>query len=283
YGIHDLPRKGYTPNPANLAIQMQWNTHLDATSEALSPDPSNSAVDFQPIPYLSLFAGCTVSFSNLTVQYLPGDGSWTLLSEEPSLDSFASVLWSPTIWQLVTNQLASDMMAIALSGAIPDVEATLNQHLARAMLGITSGAFKAAEATDVKEMVPSLLGQYPVVPIFLLISLLFLYALLAIIVFTSSWVTEDEAIIVARDGKKNGTPQECSVLSLAQQWLVDPLPLVAASFPGEDGKDAERSVEDSAIKMVYDGSGADARLSIGFHGPDGFGLRRRVYERDSEE
>ncbi|KAG9018152.1 hypothetical protein FRB90_012060 [Tulasnella sp. 427] len=280
-GIHDLPGNGYTSNPASLAVQMRWSTHLDVSAETLSPDPSNAAVDFTPIPFITLYAGCSVTFSNVTVQYIPGTDSWTLLTEVRSSDTLASVLWSPTIWQLATDQLSTDMMAIALTGTIPNVTATLNQHLARTMLALSSGTMQATGATDVKEMVPSLLGQYPVVPVFLLISLLLLYALLAILVFASSWLTQDEAILVPREGKEDKEPQERSVLSLTQQWLIDPLPLVAASFPGGDGKDAGRSVENSAIKMVYDGP--EARLGIGFNGRDGFGLRTRKCVRDLDE
>ncbi|KAG8946169.1 hypothetical protein FRC04_012024 [Tulasnella sp. 424] len=274
FGMQDLEDHGRTPNPVTLGIQMRWNTHIDQTVQGFTVGNADSAVDIIPPPYITLYAGCSVTFSNVTVRYLPSDNSWKIMLETQSSDNFTTVMWAPTIWQLGTQQLASEMMTIAMTEAIPNVTAALNQHLARIMLGVAIGTLQPAEATDVKETVPSLLGQYPVAPVMLLIALLLLYALLAIIVFTSSWLTKDETIIVSGQ-KKDGTAGEQSVLNLTQRWLVDPLPLVAAAFPGEDGKDVQRTVADSATDMVYDGSGADARLSIGLRGRDGFGLRKR--------
>lgn len=151
------------------------------------------------------------------------------------------------------------------------------------MVGVAVGMFQSAEATDVKQTVPTLPGQYPVAPVMILIALLLLYALLAIVVFTSSWLTKDETIVVSGQKKKGGAPAEQSILNLTQRWLVDPLPLVAAAFPGEDGKDVQRTVADSALDMVYDGNGPDARLSIGLRGGEGFGLRKRGDGQYSDE
>ncbi|KIO26084.1 hypothetical protein M407DRAFT_24642 [Tulasnella calospora MUT 4182] len=278
WGPTSLDSGGFTTNPVNLALQMRWNLHR-RYMDSFTAEQADAAVDIVPLPYTTLFAGCNVTFSNITVRYAPMNNSWNILLEEKSSDNFTSVMWAPTISQLGTDRLAAEMMTIAMMEMRPNVTAALNQYLGRMMLGVAVGMFQSAEATDVKQTVPTLLGQYPVGPIMILIALLFLYAVLATLIFTSSWLTNDETIVVLGDKRKDGTPEEQSVLNLTQRWLVDPLPLVAAAFPGEDGKDAQRSVADSAVDMVYDGNGPDTRVSIGFQGKGGFGLRKRGNER----
>ncbi|KAG8899544.1 hypothetical protein FRC00_001305 [Tulasnella sp. 408] len=221
---NNLPQYGRTTNPVNLAIQMRWSTHIDNSVQDFEVGQADAAVDILPIPYITLYSGCSVTFSNVTVQYLPYDKSWRILLEEKSSDNFTTVMWAPTVWQLGTEQLASEMMTIAMTEKITNVTAALNQRLARMMLGVAVGTLQYIEATDVKQAVPRLLGQYPVAP--------------------------DETIIIPGQKKKDGTPEKQSVLNLTQRWLVDPLPLVAAAFPGEDRKDVQRTVADSALDMV---------------------------------
>ncbi|KAG8914339.1 hypothetical protein FRC01_004118 [Tulasnella sp. 417] len=273
---------GYSQT-TNLALQLRWRTHREWDVDGFVVAQPDSAVDILPIGYLTLYAGCNVAFSNATVQYAPMNNSWKILLEEKSSDNFTTVMWSPTIWQLGSDRLASDLMAIAMMEKTQNVTAALNQHLARVVLGIAAGMLQPAEATDVQQTVPTLLGQYPVAPVMILIALLFLYALLATLIFTSSWLTKDETIVVPSNKRKDGTPEEQSVLNLTQRWLVDPFPLVAAAFPGEDGKDVQRTVASSAVEMVFDGSGPDARLSIGFQEKDGFSLRKRGKEQFLDE
>ncbi|KAG8912002.1 hypothetical protein FRC01_005354 [Tulasnella sp. 417] len=279
----ELDDYGYTTNPVDLALQLRWSTRREWNVSDFTVAQPDSAVDILPIGYLTLYAGCNITFSNVTAQYAPMNNSWKILLEEKSSDNFTSVMWSPTIWQLGSERLASDLTAIAMMEKTQNVTAALNQHLARVMLGVAAGMLQSAEAADVQQTVPTLLGQYPVAPVLILIALLFLYALLATLIFTSSWLTKDETIVVLSNKKKDGTPEEQSVLNLTQRWLVDPLPLVAAAFPGEDGKHVQRTVASSAVEMVYDGNGPDARLSIGFQEKDGFSLRKRGKEQFLDE
>ncbi|KIO26081.1 hypothetical protein M407DRAFT_8060 [Tulasnella calospora MUT 4182] len=190
-GPQELKDGGRTTNPVNLALQMRWKTQRNWHTENLAVGRPDAAVDTTPIPYLTLYAGCNVTFSNVTAQYVPMNNAWKILLEEKSSDNFTSVMWAPTVWQIGTDRLASEMMTIAMTEMRPNVTAALNQYLARVMLGITVGMFQPTEATDVKQT------------------------------------------------------------------------------------DARRSVADSTVDMVYDGNGPDARLSIGFQGRGGFGLRKR--------
>ncbi|KIO17357.1 hypothetical protein M407DRAFT_32973, partial [Tulasnella calospora MUT 4182] len=143
FGLQDLPHYGRTKNPVNLAIQMRWSTHIDGSVQDFATGQADSAVDIIPIPYITLYAGCSVTFSNATVQYLPYDKSWTILLEEQSSDNFTTVIWAPTVWQLGTEQLASEMMTIAMTERIPNVTAALNQRLARTMLGVAVGILQS--------------------------------------------------------------------------------------------------------------------------------------------
>ncbi|KIO20579.1 hypothetical protein M407DRAFT_29784, partial [Tulasnella calospora MUT 4182] len=181
YGVQDLTDQGRTTNTVNLAIQMRWSTHIDNGLGHFTIGQADSAVDIVPAPYITLYAGCSVTFSNVTVQYAPFNNSWTIMVEEQSSNNFTTVMWAPTVWQLGTEQLASEMMTVAMTEMAPNVTAALNQYLARTMLGVAVGMFQSAEATDVKQTVPTLLGQYPVAPVMILIALLLLYALLAIV------------------------------------------------------------------------------------------------------
>ncbi|KAG8908457.1 hypothetical protein FRC01_007368 [Tulasnella sp. 417] len=283
YGPADLKNGGYTPNPVNLALQIRWKTHRRSELLNFTVASPDAAVDILPPGFMTLYAGCSVTFSNVTVQYAPMDNSWKILREEQSSGNFTSIMWAPTLWQEGTDQLQSDMKSIVMTEMIPTVEAALNQHLARMMLGIAVGLFQPAEATDVKQTVLTLLGQYPVGPVMILIGLLFIYAILAVTIFTSSWFTKDEIIVVLKNKRKDGTPEEQSAVDLTRRWLVDPLPLVATAFPGEDGEDIGRSVADSAVDMVYDGNGPDGRLGIGLQGRRGFSLRKGGNERFLDE
>lgn len=150
--------------------------------------------------------------------------------------------------------------------------AALNQHLARLTLGAAVGYFEPAKATEVNYLVPTLLGQYPVGPVVALLTLLCLYALLALLVFLSSWWTTDETIISPFDAS---CAQEKSMLVLTRTWLTNPLALVGAAFPGEDGQDDVRSVAKQPSGMVYDGNDSDMRLAIGLT-DGGFGIRKRA-------
>ncbi|KAG8996518.1 hypothetical protein FRB90_012700 [Tulasnella sp. 427] len=275
---------GHTKNPVKLGVQLQRNLYANQASANQASVPvepkagsADSALDYVYLAskpaIVTLLAACSVEFSNLTIQYSPSSRSWTIVHEEPSSDNFASILWTPTVSQMGTDQLANEIMPFAEGNHVINVTAALNQGLARMMLGLAVGPMYLAEASNVRLVVPTLLGQYPVGAIMALVILLLLYAVLTLFIFASSWLTMDETIVVS--GDQNGAPKEQSVLNLTQRWLVNPLPLVAAAFPGNDDKDVQRTVAGSAVEMVYDENGSDIRVSIGLHPRTGFGLRKR--------
>ncbi|KAG8903710.1 hypothetical protein FRC01_009023 [Tulasnella sp. 417] len=101
YGVQDLSDHGRTANPVELpvelAIQMRWSTYRNVGMDKLEVAQADGRVDIVPPPWITLYAGCNVTFSNLTVQYAPMENSWKILLEEQSSDSFTSVMWAPTV------------------------------------------------------------------------------------------------------------------------------------------------------------------------------------------
>lgn len=268
-----------------MAVQLRWDTRNQGASYdlygAAAADGADRAVDRQP--KITLYASCDVSFFNATVRLDGERKAWSLVNRTLSSSEFATTLWLPTLFQRATEHLSSDLLAIARSKEKDDVMAALNQQLARLMLGAASGYFQLGEATDVERLAQTLLGRYSVGPILAFIFLLCLYALLALLVFLSSWWTADQTIVSLYDEPTD--VQGASMLALTQMWLTSPIPLVGGAFPGEDqrdGKDGVRSAEKQDGRMVYNGSISDARLGVGLT-RDGFGIWKRPVGQKAKE
>ncbi|KAG9020345.1 hypothetical protein FS837_008300 [Tulasnella sp. UAMH 9824] len=277
-----------TRNPAKMAVQLRWDPHnlADTTNlhgTAYWSNLDDRAIDSSMQLKYALYAGCNVTFFNVTARLDGEENAWTLVDRTPSSNEFATTLWLPTMMQQVTEQLAGAMLAPARSQTKGPAMAAMNQHLARLMLGAASGYFEPAEATEVDHLVETLLGQYSIGPVILFVLLLCLYALLALLVFMSSWWTVDQAI-VPPDGESADT-EGTSMLALTQTWLISPIPLVGGVFPGEDTRDEQDGIRSAGERdggVVYDGSISDVRLGVGLT-RDGFGIwKRPVGQRVTE-
>ncbi|KAG9009290.1 hypothetical protein FRB90_008434 [Tulasnella sp. 427] len=262
-----------TSNPAKMAVQLRWDTRVQGATDTVHGSIDDLAIDTYPKP--TLYAGCTVSFFNATVRLDGAQNAWSLVNSTLSSPEFATTMWLPTLWQYATEQLAADLMVTSRTRSKDVVMASLNQHLARLTLGAAAGYVEPARAADVTYLVPTLLGQYPVWPVLAVLTLLCLYALLAVVVFVSSWWTTDETILPPSDDSGMPFAQEESMLVLTRTWLTNPLGLVGAAFPGEDGRDDVRSVAKKPRDMVYDGNDSHMRLAIGLT-DEGFGIRKRA-------
>ncbi|KIO26041.1 hypothetical protein M407DRAFT_8031 [Tulasnella calospora MUT 4182] len=285
-GATDLPSKGQTPNPTTLGIQLRWDSRLQsAENYVFVPEDAESAVDTMPKPKVTLYAGCQVTFLNVTVWHDGASDTWAMVNSSASSSDLTSILWLPMLYQFITEKLASNVENDARMQTRDNVMAALNQNIGRLALAAASGYFQPIEAADVHLSInDAILSIYPVAPVVCLILLLLLYAALAVAIFTSSWFTSDKTIVVPAEMSPSGEHEERSMVALTQTWLVDPMPLVALAFPGEDGKDHMRSVAKSTNQMVYDGHEGDSRLSIGLHdGGKVFGLRKRGDRREDGE
>ncbi|KAG8973259.1 hypothetical protein FRC05_008973 [Tulasnella sp. 425] len=268
----DDPDSLMVDNPATMAIQLRWNSRVEGDtknvygSAAKSNNPTDLAIDTYPQP--TLYAGCQVSFFNASVRLDGARNAWSLLNLTSASSAFSTNLALPTLQQYATEHLASNLFATAKSRPKDEVMAALNQHLARLMLGATAGYFEPAPATDVYLVVPTLLGQYGVAPVLTLISLLCLYALLALLVFLSSWWTTDETVVLSDE---SFGAQEKSMLALAQAWLTSPAPLIGAALRRAGDQDGMQSVSGRFSGRAYEGNQNDARVAIGLTN-EGFGI-----------
>ncbi|KIO21174.1 hypothetical protein M407DRAFT_219070 [Tulasnella calospora MUT 4182] len=228
-----------TNNPTTMAIQLRWDPPQQGMSpdkETHSPGAINStelAIDTHPHP--TLYASCSVSYLDAVVRWDGSNGSWSLLNTNLASRQLTATLWLPVVWQFATEQLASNLMNVARTRPKEEVMAVLNQQLARLAVGSAAGFFEPAAATDVSYFVQTMLGKYPVGPILALLALLLLYAILALTIFFVSLRENDEAIVAPPYDPFGGNIHvgEPSSLTLAQRWLVTPLPLVGFAFPRE--------------------------------------------------
>ncbi|KIO22028.1 hypothetical protein M407DRAFT_10108 [Tulasnella calospora MUT 4182] len=202
-----------TNNPTTMAIQLRW----DPPQQGMSPDKETHS----PGAINSTWDG--------------SNGSWSLLNTTLASRQLTATLWLPVVWQFATEQLASNLMNVARTRPKEEVMAVLNQQLARLAVGSAAGFFEPAAATDVSYFVQTMLGKYPVGPILALLALLLLYAMLALTIFFVSLRENDEAIVAPPYDPFGGNIHvgEPSSLTLAQRWLVTPLPLVGFAFPRE--------------------------------------------------
>jgi hypothetical protein len=199
---------------------------------------------------------------------------------EPSSDRFATTLISPYAWQLVTDHLAINIKSRAMSAnSSQQVMAALNQELSRLALGYVSGAFIFDSASDVHTTIPTLLGRYPLVPLLVFVLLLFIYGLIGVVIFATSFNMRSDEVLVPPELRRlaqstEETDQLIPSLELVRLRLTSPLPILAQFFSdpvinlklaGPEDPDA-RSILDNVTKM-FDETGSaryqERRLKFG--------------------
>ncbi|KAF8593282.1 hypothetical protein BDV93DRAFT_566715 [Ceratobasidium sp. AG-I] len=261
-------------NPASSLVQLRWSSGIDGGTTK-----PNGAVDTYPIPDISIYASCTIEVFNVTLKYDGAAGArvWQLIPEETvsSEERFATSIIAPYSWQLVTERLTTNVQGNAMAvNAAEEVMSVLNQELSRLALGFVSGAFKWIPATDVRFTIPTLVGRYPLIPLFVFVGLLLLYGLIALYLFSISLTVSAGSIIVPAQLRSTPKSKIISVLKLASIRLSSPLSAInqlyseapRAETPQDSYHSDARSVKMSATKMF---SGSDnpttgvQRLTIG--------------------
>ncbi|KAG9119094.1 hypothetical protein FRC07_006064 [Ceratobasidium sp. 392] len=207
-------------NPVRSILQLRWLSQRSGAVE--SPNP---AVFTGQIPLIDIYAMCNLTFFNVSVAYddrAPSQKSWSIVpgSKIQSDDIFATTL---------SANIKSRAM---LAKSVEEVMAALNQELARLALGYVSTAFVFVPATEVEVFKPTTLGRYPVAPLLTFVGLLFLCGLVALGIFVTSLSLASDAIYVplSLQNEQTSAQGEISVLELARQRLLSPLPLVAQLF-----------------------------------------------------
>ncbi|QRV97167.1 hypothetical protein RhiJN_25186 [Ceratobasidium sp. AG-Ba] len=244
-----------TSNPVQSILQLRWSSPED--TNRIFP---NNVVDIYPIPSISIYASCSIEVLNVTLRYdgARSDQFWSLVPEETILSepAFATALISPYSWQLVNDWLATNVRSRALFADTDEKAlAALNQELGRLALGYVSGAFILVPGMDVEIIIPSILGRYPLAPIFVFVGLLLVYGFIALAVFIICFGATAPQIHVPAELRTGSQSKEVSELELARTRLLSPLPIIAQHFseyafvsPGPDEPDS-LSVRTSAVEM----------------------------------
>ncbi|KAG8907209.1 hypothetical protein FRC00_012059, partial [Tulasnella sp. 408] len=272
-GTYDSLKAVLPSNPAKIAVQLQWETLEQGPGphpQAASGASQDLAVDDLLNP--TLYASCNLTFLDAFVQWESWKQHWSLLNTTESSPERTATLWLPIVWQYATERIASNLMYTARRNSTAETMFALGQELSRLTLATAAGFYEPGTASEVSETQTYLVSRYPVLPIAALLFLLCAYGIMTSAIFLLVYRTPDEAIIVP--GSNRGLldeEMEPSMLSLAQRWLTNPMPLVGSSFAGGDGQDGARSAAYSAMNTAYDGNEDHRRLTIGLVG-DRFGV-----------
>ncbi|KAG9048999.1 hypothetical protein FS837_011473 [Tulasnella sp. UAMH 9824] len=269
-GTFDSVKAVVPSNPVKLAVQLQWETLEQGPLRHNSAANQDLAVDDPQNP--TLYAGCNLTFFDAFVQW-DSRKHWSLLNTTESSAERTATLWLPIVWQYGTELMASNLMYTARRNSTAETMFALGQELATLTLATAAGFYKPGPASEVYDTEMYFVSKYPVLPIAAYLFLLCVYGVITSVLLLQVYRTPDEAIIVpGSDLGLLDEEMEPSMLSLAQRWLTNPMPLVGYSFAGGDGQDGARSAAYSAINTAYDGNEGHRRLTIGLVG-DRFGVK----------
>ncbi|KIO28923.1 hypothetical protein M407DRAFT_21998 [Tulasnella calospora MUT 4182] len=269
--------------PVTLGLQLQVGIPgVERTSY-----PSQWAVDHAS----HLYGTCQVEYLSGALTFDPLGNAYKLVDEAHAPPNLTATLLGPLISQYGTDRFISDIIGLVTGDLSIDPTLVINAHLARIALGLLGGAVQLVAATQVSLVRQGVFGIYPVAPVLCVSGILYVYALFAMYIFFSSVSSKSYTVSTTTSPKEESgmeghspphtsskATKEETALILGQLWLTDPLPLVAAVFSRDDGKDPQRSIEDDSLDMVYDVDERTGRLAIGvttLGEKTRFGLERR--------
>ncbi|KDQ20216.1 hypothetical protein BOTBODRAFT_170217 [Botryobasidium botryosum FD-172 SS1] len=235
YGNYEHSEHGATPqNPSTILLQLSW-----VTPGSYGTDDINNIIEIVPSACVTIYAACSLAIFNGTLEYTTNattaTGSYKLIYETPSSGRYYGILWGPLLWQSISPRLALNIEGLAMTSNSPDaIMARVNQELTRLMLGSAAGVFQRVEATNVAHRPSTLVGVYPLPALLTYVSLLYIFAAIALFVFATSAVSSSYVITVPASLTRKKEPMELSSLELAEAWLTNPLTLVSALFPSNE-------------------------------------------------
>ncbi|KAF8600937.1 hypothetical protein BDV93DRAFT_608342 [Ceratobasidium sp. AG-I] len=245
-------------NPVSTLLQLRWSSQASGETVQL-----NDAIDTRDIPTISLYASCSLTIYNVTLRYdgTLGSKPWQLVPEETvqSEERFATALAAPYSWQLVTDRLMTNVQGRVMQAtSVQQAMATINQEISRLSIGFVSGGFEFVPAADVQIITPTILGRYPLAPLLTFVALLFLYGLIALVIFFLSLSTSSDVILIPPQLHPIANPKDNQIpaLTLTQMRLLTPLPVVAQFFSESSQQNADsRSIETSPLDMFSEHGG----------------------------
>lgn len=272
----------------SYSIWMEFVWMSDGDVPMTSSKASNAIVAPQGNNVAAMLTNCSLSFYNVSLSYF--NGSYSLEDEALSNTGLSDGLAGPTRLGHYASRLVADVEGRAFNDSdSSSVMAFLSQDLARLALG--SAAYitnETAPALSQFEINDRILGQYPIVPVFIYIALMYAYTIIALIILLQTLVvSKDVTIQVPFSGPNsvddNNETKEVSALELIQLRLTSPLSSVAAMFPPDktESRKAKLSTETTLLNM-FDEHPGEERLVVGLRTTDSclrepklFGVWRR--------
>ncbi|CEL58585.1 hypothetical protein RSOLAG1IB_08661 [Rhizoctonia solani AG-1 IB] len=253
-------------NPAESVVQLSW-----VFGEGYDEDPQpNPAVLTVPAGRpLRIFAACNLTVYNITASY---DGTvaenrrWSLVegSDVQSTPYFADAILAAYAMNLISDHAAINIKSRAMStNSSDEVMTALSQEISRLALGMTSGLFYFTPASNVTVYDPIILGHYELAPLLAFVFLLFIYGLIALVIFSTSFHMHSSTVAVPRELRhrdSTGKSEDESIpeLELVRLRLSSPIPAFVQVFtqpmsssqpPGPNDPDAQ-SVSQSIIGFL---------------------------------
>ncbi|KAG9041828.1 hypothetical protein FS837_011692 [Tulasnella sp. UAMH 9824] len=206
-----------------------------------------------------------MTYLDVIAQYDPIAVKWVIAETSLSRPELASILWTPMIFQLWTDDLHYAFTPYMTTGDA-DLFDILASSISKYGMAYTAPLMKSTAAFNVTTPQPVALGLYPVAPTLLLVGCLYIYSLTSLIIFSLSCTSNKLVIFVPRElTRKKEADKQRSALDVAQSWLTDPLPLIGSVFPGDDGQQVARSTESDPLRQVYDGDWGLVKVGIGLY------------------
>ncbi|KAG8991013.1 hypothetical protein FRB90_001495 [Tulasnella sp. 427] len=263
---------GWTSNPASTVLQFRW---INVTALWNSGTPAASYLFI-----LDLYATCNMTYLDVVAQYDSANAKWSIVETALSSPDLASILWTPLIFQFATDDLHNTLRTYVRSKGAATID-MLASSMAKYNMAYASSLMKFTPASNVTTPQPVPLGTYPAVATLLLVGCLYVYSLIALLLFCFACTSNTQIIFVPRE--LTGTKEhdkETSALEVAQSWLTDPLPFLGSLFPGKDGRNAARSAKSDPLRQVYDSDWELGKVGIGLYrgnkGEKVFGLVRQT-------
>ncbi|TFK66138.1 hypothetical protein BDN72DRAFT_160807 [Pluteus cervinus] len=256
------------PNSGLSFLQFSW--HLVNLSVA------NPFVNFDyRSRQASAFAICTVSLFNVTLSHA-GDDSFVLRDADtkPFDDPYLTSTLLRSLQSTGMNQLADYLLPYAMFETNEaNVIAALNQGFSRTCLGMNTYLFQDAAAQNFGLIQPTIVSRYSLVPVFVYVSLILIYSLIAIAIFI--WASLiPTPVVKAPNGK------EMTSLELTQCHLTDPMMIVASILHSQTGTPPEPKIGTNPVRL-YAEDEQTPRLVVGIEGKSSadLGCRFRVREK----
>lgn len=256
----------FTPPTNPISAWLQFDTdNLDLATWAVHGEKtaSGNPVDIPPFNILSLI-NCSLAFYNVNLGY--NTGNYTSQSEELMDPAIADGFSGPTRLGLYNDQLSNNYQTRISSSSDNDTLVSfVEQDLARLALGYAAASivnlqFNTTSQTGVGQ---KLLGRYPFWPTVIFMTLLYIYAGVALIVILWALLFPRAYTIRAPTSEES-----VSALELAHLRLTNPMALVAEALPSTElpGQEGVLSLQTQAMDMFDERyTGEDSRVGVGVH------------------